>query len=110
MVKPSWGSKRTCTCGIRFYDLNKKEIECPGCGETVNIELLSTSILENNLRKKPQSEVIEEAADKNFPKEDKNAPKTKGSEGTEIETDEDDTKEAAEEIVGDKIKKKDKEE
>ena len=110
MVKPSWGSKRTCTCGIRFYDLNKKEIECPGCGETVNIELLSTSILENNLRKKPQSEVIEEADDKNFPKEDKKAPKTKGSEGVEIETDEDDTKEVTEEIVGDKIKKKDKEE
>ena len=55
MAKPSWGNKRTCNCGIRFYDLNKKQIECPGCGQTVDVELLSISTLENNLRKKSQT-------------------------------------------------------
>ena len=62
MVKASWGSKRTCPCGngVRFYDLNKKEIECPSCGENINVEQLSISTLENNLRKKSQTQVIEE--------------------------------------------------
>ena len=45
MIKPAWGTKRTCTCGIRFYDLNKKEIECPSCGETINVEKLSINAL-----------------------------------------------------------------
>ena len=34
MVKPEWGSKRTCPkCGERFYDLGKDEpIVCIECG------------------------------------------------------------------------------
>ena len=62
MIKASWGNKRTCPCGngVRFYDLNKKEIECPSCGENINVEQLSISTLENNLRKKPQSQIINE--------------------------------------------------
>ena len=29
MAKISWGTKRTCPCGngVRFYDLNKEEID-----------------------------------------------------------------------------------
>ena len=97
MAKQTWGTKRTCTCGIRFYDLNKKEIECPSCGETVNVELLSISTLENNLRKKPQAEIVEE----------KEAVKEKNKESSkeadiEIETS-DNPKIEVEEIIGDKI-------
>ncbi len=35
MVKPEWGTKRTCPkCGTRFYDLNKDEpATCIECGE-----------------------------------------------------------------------------
>lgn len=35
MVKPEWGSKRTCPkCGTRFYDLNKDDpATCIECGE-----------------------------------------------------------------------------
>ena len=35
MVKPEWGTKRTCPkCGTRFYDLNKDEpVACIECGE-----------------------------------------------------------------------------
>ena len=60
MVKTSWGTKRTCPCGngVRFYDLNKKEIECPTCGENINVEQLLISNLESNLRKKPQTEFV----------------------------------------------------
>lgn len=34
MVKPEWGSKRTCPkCGTRFYDLRKEEpVSCIECG------------------------------------------------------------------------------
>ena len=36
MVKPEWGTKRTCPkCGERFYDLNKDDpVTCIECGET----------------------------------------------------------------------------
>ena len=34
MVKPEWGTKRSCPkCGIRFYDLGKAEpVACVECG------------------------------------------------------------------------------
>ena len=33
MANSEWGTKRTCqSCGDPFYDLNKKNIECPKCG------------------------------------------------------------------------------
>ena len=103
MIKPAWGTKRTCTCGIRFYDLNKKEIECPSCGETINVEKLSINALENNLRKKAQSEVIEETKPKVKKK------KSKESNETEIEVDsEESEKIQVQEIIGDKIKDKTK--
>ncbi|HEU4819534.1 MAG TPA: FYDLN acid domain-containing protein [Qipengyuania sp.] len=36
MVKPEWGTKRTCPkCGERFYDLGKEDpVACIECGET----------------------------------------------------------------------------
>lgn len=35
MVKPEWGTKRTCPkCGIRFYDLEKDNpVTCIDCGQ-----------------------------------------------------------------------------
>ena len=40
MVKPEWGTKRTCPkCGPRFYDLGKDEpATCIECGEEWNPE------------------------------------------------------------------------
>ena len=34
MVKPEWGTKRTCPkCGVRFYDLGKEDpVTCIACG------------------------------------------------------------------------------
>ena len=36
MVKPEWGTKRTCPkCGTRFYDLGKEDpVACIECSET----------------------------------------------------------------------------
>ena len=100
MVKASWGSKRTCPCGngVRFYDLNKKEIECPGCGENINVEQLSISTLENNLRKKSQTQIIEEKRIK----VDKKPPSNKS---TDVEIADGDTKIGVQEITGEKINK-----
>ena len=102
MVKASWGSKRTCPCGngVRFYDLNKKEIECPSCGENINVEQLSISTLENNLRKKSQTQVIEE---KKVVKDKKTVSSNKDP---DIEITDEDTKIEVEEITGEKISKK----
>ena len=40
MVKPEWGTKRTCPkCATRFYDLTKDEpVTCIECGATFNPE------------------------------------------------------------------------
>ena len=40
MVKPEWGTKRTCPkCGVRFYDLTKDEpVTCIACGNAWNPE------------------------------------------------------------------------
>tara|TARA_Y100000590_G_scaffold57645_2_gene60748 strand:+ start:611 stop:931 length:321 start_codon:yes stop_codon:yes gene_type:complete len=104
MVKTSWGNKRTCTCGIRFYDLNKKEIECPGCGEMVNVELLSISNIENNLRKKTQPVVAEETVK---PKKKKAKKQKDETPEADVEIDqEDDPKEDVDEIIKDKLEKK----
>ena len=108
MTKTSWGTKRTCPCGngVRFYDLNKKDIECPSCGESINVEKLSISALESNLRKKPHSPILEKK--ENLNKKDKDSSKTKDLE-VEIDTD-NVSKTEVNEIVADKIEdKKEKE-
>lgn len=33
MIKPAWGTKRTCqSCDAKFYDLSRSPIVCPKCG------------------------------------------------------------------------------
>jgi len=33
------GTKRTClSCGVRFYDMNRMPIVCPGCGDEFSAE------------------------------------------------------------------------
>lgn len=39
MVKADLGTKRAClACGMRFYDLNRSPILCPGCGAEFDLE------------------------------------------------------------------------
>jgi len=106
MAKTSWGIKRTCPCGngVRFYDLNKKDIECPSCGESINIEKLSITALESNLRKKPRSQILGE--NKNVGIKDKNLSKTKNLD-VKIDTD-DVPKTEGDEIISKKVKDEEK--
>ena len=56
MADKNWGQKRTCSCGkIRFYDLGKNKIECPECGEVIDINFLSNAKIEKNLLKKREN-------------------------------------------------------
>ena len=106
MAKTSWGIKRTCPCGngVRFYDLNKKDIECPTCGESINIEKLSITALESNLRKKPRPQILEE--NKNVGIKDKNLSKTKNLD-VKIDTD-NIPKTEVDEIIGKKVEDEEK--
>lgn len=41
MIKPDLGTKRVCpSCAARFYDLQKRPIECPKCAFTFEPEML----------------------------------------------------------------------
>ncbi len=39
MIKPAWGTKRTClSCDAKFYDLQRSPISCPKCGAVFDPE------------------------------------------------------------------------
>lgn len=60
MAKADLGIKRTCTaCGMRFYDLNRSPITCPGCNEEFNPEAATTS---RKGRASPKTAAVEDAA------------------------------------------------
>ena len=41
MYKESWGLKRICPCNrIMYYDLGRKELECPECGKLIEVTTL----------------------------------------------------------------------
>lgn len=41
LIKPDLGTKRICpSCGVRFYDLHKRPIECPKCTFAFEPEML----------------------------------------------------------------------
>ena len=64
MVKPEWGTKRTCPkCGTRFYDLGKEDpVTCIQCGVAWDPEpvLKSKQPLPYDA---PKKEVVDEDAE-----------------------------------------------
>ena len=41
MYKESWGLKRICPCNrIMYYDLGRKDLECPECGKFIEVTTL----------------------------------------------------------------------
>lgn len=41
MVKPEWGTKRTChSCSAKFYDMRRDPVSCPKCGTVLDLETL----------------------------------------------------------------------
>ena len=42
MAKREWGAKHSCAdCGVKFYDLRRNPITCPGCGSAVKVETVA---------------------------------------------------------------------
>ena len=57
MAKPEWGTKRICQgCDNPFYDLNKKNIECPSCGATFDLTPLTKTRRPTPSTPKPKEE------------------------------------------------------
>lgn len=68
MVKPEWGTKRTCPkCGTRFYDLTKDDpVSCIECSETWSPEPVLKSkqpIAFEEEKKKKEAEPDSDLAD-----------------------------------------------
>ena len=52
MYKENWGLKRICPCNrIMYYDLGRKELECPECGKFIEV----TTLLRPRRGRKPGS-------------------------------------------------------
>jgi uncharacterized protein (TIGR02300 family) len=60
LIKPELGTKRVCpSCGARFYDLQKRPIECPKCSFAFEPELLLKQRRTRLPEEKPQPKVVE---------------------------------------------------
>ena len=65
MIKVSWGTKRFClSCSRKFFDLNRKNIECPYCGSAFSEEESLKHMLPKRGPKKSKEPVAEESVEK----------------------------------------------
>ena len=65
MIKVSWGTKRFClSCSRKFFDLNRKNIECPYCGSAFSEEESLKHMLPKRGPKKSRDPVAEESIEK----------------------------------------------
>ena len=65
MIKVSWGTKRFClSCSRKFFDLNRKNIECPYCGSAFSEEESLKNMLPKRGPKKSKEPVAEEPIEK----------------------------------------------
>ncbi|MEP6785723.1 MAG: TIGR02300 family protein [Sphingomonadales bacterium] len=80
MVKPEWGTKRTCPkCGTRFYDLTKDDpLVCISCGNQWTSEpiLKSKQPLPFDAPKKDDKADVDEVADIDLDVVDEDAEKS----------------------------------
>ncbi len=60
MVKPEWGTKRSCLeCGAKFYDFSRTPITCPSCDTVLAVEAPQRS--RKSRAKKPAPAPVEVA-------------------------------------------------
>ena len=65
MIKERWGTKRFClSCSRKFFDLNRKNIECPYCGSAFSEEESLKNMLPKRGPKKSKDPVAEESIEK----------------------------------------------
>jgi|TARA_B100001750_G_C15365538_1_gene524541 uncharacterized protein (TIGR02300 family) len=64
MIKASWGTKRFCfACSRKFFDLNRKKIECPYCGSPFSEEEALKNMLPKRGPKKGRKAIIQDSTD-----------------------------------------------
>jgi len=84
MVKASWGIKRFClSCSRKFFDLNRKNIQCPYCGSAFSEE----EALKNMLPKRGPKKAIRPVVQKSTEKVDQQLGDVVSSDATVIEED-----------------------
>jgi uncharacterized protein (TIGR02300 family) len=116
LIKPELGTKRVCpSCSARFYDLQKRPIECPKCSFAFEPELLLKQRRTRMPEEKPaavaaeaeeeeeleteEGKTVEAAEDEELEEEEELAEADEPLVATDLETDEDvepATEEAAE--------------
>src|SRR5258705_12816888 len=97
LIKPDLGTKRVCpSCAARFYDLQKRPIECPKCAFAFEPEMLL---------KQRRTRVPEPAKPVQVEAEDEEAEETEDEEveeaATEDEAEEEEVVEAEREVEAD---------
>ena len=86
MAKREWGAKHTCTgCGVKFYDLHRKPIACPKCGDVVEVEIVRPN------RRRPPAQ----------PEPPKPVPSPSANRDPDIEAAADETDDASDEVIAD---------
>lgn len=71
MAKPEWGTKRLCpSCGIRFYDMKKSPVTCPGCDADVPVEPLLKARRPSPAKDVPVPAKVEEKVSPDSPEDD----------------------------------------
>ncbi len=61
MPKEIWGSKHLCeNCGTKFYDLQRSPVECPECGDHLEVFFKET---QNNIPDDQERGVIDISLD-----------------------------------------------
>lgn len=70
MAKPEWGTKRLCpSCGIRFYDMKKSPVTCPGCDSDVPTEPLLKARKPSPVKEVPVVAKVEEKTETKSPED-----------------------------------------
>ena len=63
MPKEVWGSKHLCeSCGTKFYDLQRSPVECPKCGDQLEVFFKDS---QNNISDEREQGVIDISLDSN---------------------------------------------
>ncbi len=70
MAKPEWGAKHLCeSCGLKYYDMQRKPIACPSCGEKAAVAATRSRRGRNAVKLEPEAtaapEKVKTAADTN---------------------------------------------
>src|SRR3974390_134725 len=85
LVKADLGTKRICpSCGARFYDLQKRPIECPKCAFSFEPEALYKQRRPRQPEPQPVAQVHEREEDEEVEEEEEEAEDAEAAEAAEV--------------------------